>query len=110
MGDSVQISKHKQIFEKGYLPNWTEEIFKIPECIPRTPIIYRVKDYQDEVLEGNFYEAKLQKITEVDKPTYIVEKVLQWKNKKGVPYVLVKWHGYQSSMNSWILTSHLIPL
>ncbi|RWS18333.1 hypothetical protein B4U80_06209, partial [Leptotrombidium deliense] len=27
-GDSIRISKHKKTFEKGYLPNWTEEVFR----------------------------------------------------------------------------------
>ena len=26
VGDNVRISKYKNIFEKGYVPNWSEEI------------------------------------------------------------------------------------
>ena len=29
VGDNVRISKKKAMFEKGYTPRWTEEIFKI---------------------------------------------------------------------------------
>ena len=29
VGDKVRISKKKGTFEKGYLPNWTEEVFSI---------------------------------------------------------------------------------
>ena len=28
-GDHVRISKHKNIFAKGYTPNWCEEVFVI---------------------------------------------------------------------------------
>ena len=28
VSDKVRISKTRQIFAKGYLPNWTEEIFQ----------------------------------------------------------------------------------
>ena len=28
-GDKVRISRYKRHFEKGYTPNWTEEIFTI---------------------------------------------------------------------------------
>ena len=27
VGDHVRISKHKNIFAKGYAPNWSEEVF-----------------------------------------------------------------------------------
>ena len=29
VGDHVRISKYKNIFEKGYTPNWYEEVFVI---------------------------------------------------------------------------------
>ena len=29
VGDHVRISKYKSIFERGYTPNWSEEIFEI---------------------------------------------------------------------------------
>ena len=37
LGDQVKISKHKRIFEKGYLPSWKEETFTIAERLPRDP-------------------------------------------------------------------------
>ena len=39
VGDHVRISKYKNIFTKGYMPNWSEEIFiikKIKNTVPRT--------------------------------------------------------------------------
>jgi hypothetical protein len=35
--DSVRISKFKSIFSKGYLPNLTEEVFKIKQIIFTKP-------------------------------------------------------------------------
>ena len=29
VGDHVRISKYKNIFSKGYTPNWSEEVFVI---------------------------------------------------------------------------------
>ena len=37
VGDKVRISKKKGIFEKGYLPNWTEEVFSIAQRLRRIP-------------------------------------------------------------------------
>ena len=29
VGDHVRVSKYRKIFAKGYIPNWSEEIFVI---------------------------------------------------------------------------------
>ena len=62
VGDTVRISKYKHIFEKGYKANWTEEVFTVVQRIPRRPPVYRIKDSQETVLEGTFYEEELQKV------------------------------------------------
>ena len=37
IGDRVRISKYKNIFAKGYMPNWSKEVFsKIKNTIPGT--------------------------------------------------------------------------
>ena len=56
IGDQVRISKTRRTFKKGYLPNWTEEVFTITERIPRQPPVYRIADYDGEKLDGTFYE------------------------------------------------------
>ena len=42
IGDTVRISKHKNIFPKGYTLNWSEEIFvikKVKNTVPWTSVI-----------------------------------------------------------------------
>lgn len=108
VGDTVRISKLKQVFEKGYLPNWTEEVFTISSRIPRRPPVYRVKDSNGEVILGTFYEQELQKVRVDKDQLYIIEKVLERKKRDGINQVLVKWKGYPKSMNSWIPASSLV--
>ena len=39
VGDHVRISKYKNIFAKGYIPNWSEEVFviiKVKNTVPWT--------------------------------------------------------------------------
>ena len=39
IGDVVRISKYKNIFAKGYVPNWSEEVTlikKVKNCVPWT--------------------------------------------------------------------------
>ena len=88
LGDQVRISKVKGTFEKGYLPNWSEEIFTIDKIDRRTsPIMYVLKDEGGETIEGKFYVQELQKVKE---ELFAIEKIIR---RKGSKY-LVKFLGY----------------
>jgi hypothetical protein len=52
IGDQIRISKMKQTFEKGYLPNFSKEIFTISKQVPRDPHVYNLKDLGGEELKG----------------------------------------------------------
>ena len=46
VGDHVRISKYKNIFAKGYSPNWSEEVFvikKVKNTVPWTYVINNAK-------------------------------------------------------------------
>lgn len=38
----------RQLFDKGYTPNWTEEIFIIDKIKYTNPITYQLKDLKNE--------------------------------------------------------------
>ena len=101
VGDLVRISKNKKIFEKGYTTGWTEEVFIVIHQIPRDPPVYRLKDLNNEEIEGVFYDYELQKVTR-DKEAYVIDKILKKKKEKGVFKYFVSWRGYPPSFNSWI--------
>ena len=61
VGDRVRIYRYKLHFEKGYKPNWTEEIFIVTEVVKTNPITYRIKDLNDEPILGTFYRQELLK-------------------------------------------------
>jgi hypothetical protein len=56
VGDHVRISKAKRQFKKGYLPNWTEEIFTIVSRSNSagSEHVYRLRDLNDGEIEGVF--------------------------------------------------------
>ena len=99
VGDRVRISRIKGIFEKGYLPNWSEEVYNISKVQHTSPVTYILKDTLGETLQGGFYEEELQK---TNQGIYRVEKVIKTKKIKGVEYALVKWSGYNEKHNEWI--------
>ena len=72
VGDHVRVSKYKNIFAKGYTPNWSEEIFVIKE--------FKNIDQQ------------------IDHQEFRIEKVIRKKGDK----LYVKSKGYDNSFNSWI--------
>ena len=95
VGDYVRISKNKNIFAKGYMPNWSEEIFSIKKVKNTVPWTYVINDLNGEEIIGTFYEKELQKTNQQE---FRVEKVLKRKGDK----LYVKWKGYNNSFNSWI--------
>ena len=99
--ERVRISKQRHTFAKGYLPNWSEEIFVIrSRRLQREPIYY-LRDFHGENVTGAFYESELQRVREPSE--YRVEKVLRTRTTRGgVKEYLVKWKGYDSSFNSWV--------
>ena len=61
VGDRVRICKFKDIFAKGYTPNWSREIFIINKISDAVPYTYNLKDLNDEEIIGSFYDRELQK-------------------------------------------------
>ena len=62
VGDRVRISKFKNIFAKGYTPNWSREIFIVNKINDTVRYTYNLKDLNDEEIIGSSYDRELQKI------------------------------------------------
>ena len=101
VGDRVRISKYKNIFAKGYMPNWSEEVFVIKKVKNTVPWIYVINDLNGEEIAGTFYEKELQKTNQEE---FRIEKVIRRKGNK----IYVKWKGYNNSFNSWIDKANLV--
>jgi transposase InsO family protein len=100
-GDLVRINKYKRkLFDKSYLPSWTEEIFRVTEVYNTSPTTYSLVDWNNETIEGRFYEAELQKV--IDKGEYRIEKVIKTRTSKGKKEALVKWFGWPEKFNQWL--------
>ena len=61
VGDRVRISRYKNIFAKGYAPNWSSEIFIVDRINDTVPYTYNLKDLNDEEIIGSFYDKELEK-------------------------------------------------
>ena len=95
VGDHLRISKYKNILAKGYMPNWSEEIFVVKKIKNTVPWTYVINDLNGEDIIDTFYEKELQDNKQNE---FTVEKVIKRKGDK----LYVKWKGYDNSFNSWI--------
>ena len=95
VGDHVKISKYKNIFTKGYMPNWSEEIFIIKKIKNTVTWTYVINDLKGEEIIGIFYENESQ---DTKHNGFRIEKVIKRKGEK----LYGKWKGYDNSFNSWI--------
>ena len=76
VGDSVKISKYKNIFAKGYTPNWSEEVFVISKIKNTVPWAYVINDLNGEEITGRCYKKELQKTNQKE---FRIEKVIKRK-------------------------------
>lgn len=107
VGDRVRISKAKRTFKKGYLQNWSEELFTISKVLNSRPKRYSLEDYNGDLLTGSFYAQELQKVVKRTN-IYKIENVLEERGSGRKKEILVKWKGYPSTFNSWIMKKDLM--
>ena len=99
INDLIRISlKRRQLFDKpsGNI-KWSEELFKIYKINKSNVITNKIKDMNNEIIKGIFYEKEIQK-TRNTSDKYIIEKILKTNKNK----MYVKWRGYSNNFNSWI--------
>ena len=99
VNDLVRISlKRRNLFDKPSSNiKWTEELFKIHSINKSNVITYKIKDLNDQIIGGIFYEKELQK-TKNTSEVYVIEKIIRRNKNK----YLVKWRNYSNDFNSWV--------
>ena len=80
----------------------SEELFKIYKINKSNVITYQLKDMNNEIIKGIFYERELLK-TKNTSDEYIIEKILKTKGNQ----MYVKWRGYSNNFNSWVNKSDI---
>ena len=99
VNDLVRVSlRRRNLFDKSSANiKWSEELFKIHSINRSNVITYKIKDLNDEIIDGIFYKRELQK-TKNNSGVYIIEKIIR-KNKDKY---LVKWRNYSNEFNSCV--------
>ncbi len=112
VGDKVRMTLRRQAFQKEYDVRWTGEIFIIVKRFKRdgTTPLYKLNDYENDPVLGTFYENELQKVNVTNDSLFVVEKILERKTVKKVPYIKVKYRYWPNKFNRWMKQSELIVL
>ena len=106
LGSNVRMANYKETFDKGYLPNWSDEILTIAKVKKGKPYTYKVKDDKGEMFEGNFYSEDLGKTRKDSETTYRI-KVLKNRTRNGIKEYYVKFLGY-SDPPQWIPKTDIV--
>ena len=103
IGNFVRISKYNASpFIKNFDENWSDEVFQITRISSKySPVMYFIKDYENNEIVGKFYEQELQVIPYPK--VFRIEKILKTKGVGKHKQYYVKWHGYK--IPSW--TKHI---
>lgn len=103
IGDLVRISYLKHPFRRTYQQQYTGEVFKIAKHyrVQGLPV-YKLNDWNDQPIIGQFYGAELNKVSMDSKTLFLIEKVIRRRKRNGKTELLVKWLDYPNTMNSWI--------
>ena len=103
-GQAVRVSRVKGAFDKGYLPNWTEQHFRLEGTSARDRRVYKLQNIRGEPINGTYYPEEIQLIGQNE---YRIEKILKRCSlPNGPKEALVKWKGWPDKFNTWIRTDN----
>ena len=69
------------LFRKGYLGDWSEEIFEISTRLPTVPVTYELRDLLRESIKGRFYEPDIHRVLKSDDERFVVDRLLKTRKR-----------------------------
>ncbi|XP_041355481.1 uncharacterized protein LOC121373099 [Gigantopelta aegis] len=103
VGDKVRVSHLRGTFDREYQEQWSGEIFIIERRYwSQSHYLYKLKDWGGDPIEGTFYAAELQKVTENPDQLYHIQDIIKKRTRNKQKEVLVQWFHWPKKYNSWI--------
>ena len=101
VGDTVRIFKERGQFHRGYMEDFSEEVFEISHIDTTLPLPrYKLKEYDGNHITGSFFQNELVGYKPSD--FYKID-ILDERGKGKKKEVLVSYRGYPSQYNEWKL-------
>ena len=109
IGDNVRKKYDLKTFDRGYYPNWTDEIFKVNKSFGGpNKFRYLIQDSKGNLINRKLYPEEIQSIN--NNKSFRVEKIVKQKITKGIKYYLIKWLNFPETDNSWIKATDLFDV
>ena len=103
VNDLVRISYLRRTFEREYDVRWSGELFKVAKrWIRGGQAIYRLNDFNDDLIIGTFYADELQKVKVDEDKMWKIEKIIKTRKTKNKTEHLVRWLYWPKSFDSWV--------
>lgn len=111
VNDMVRISHENTVFKRAYNEQFSKEMFKISQRFRMQGIpMYKVKDFSNEEIKGNFYESELQRVNKNEDSLWIIDKRIRKCTINGQIEYLVSFEGWPSKYNAWVPESDIKDL
>lgn len=105
-GDSVRIARERTVFNKGYLPTFSNLVYDVKEETKTNPKTFKLTDDKGRAMGGRYYKEELAKAAH--EKNLKVKKVIRTRKVNGETEFLVAWEGEPAEANSWISETDLI--
>lgn len=106
IGDTVRLAKFKKTFTRAYDENWTHELFIVVDRHAQQGVsLYTVKSWDNELIDGKFYENELKKVKVSENTVYKIEKIIKRKKQGRRSGYIVRWLGWPARYDSWVSDS-----
>ena len=108
VGDTVRIFKERGTFHRGYMEDFTTEIFTINKVLNNLPVPrYKLNEYNGDEVVGSFFEDELVKY---NPPEFYEIDVIKTKGKGKKKQYLVHYRGWPNIYDEWKTISELKDL
>ncbi|XP_041364385.1 uncharacterized protein LOC121379799 [Gigantopelta aegis] len=103
IGEKVRVSRLCGTFDREYQKKWSGEIFTVEKRYwSQGKDMYKLKDWSGDAIEGTFYAAELQEVTEHPEQLYRIQDIVKKRTRNKKKEVLVKWLHCSKKYNTWI--------
>ena len=72
----------------------------------RSPITYKLRDFEGNLIEGIFYREEL--VPTQEDTTHRIAEILKTRIRAGIKQHFVRWIGYNDNFNSWVNDSDIV--
>ena len=109
VGQYVRIQHLKGLITKESFETWTREIFAVHKIHNKfLPVMFTLRDLNDEIIEGRFYKEELIPTTFNKDALYPIEKIIESEGKGKNERLKVRWVGYPSQFDSYINKADIV--